>query len=208
MGTTRKQGAGRRIGIYAGSFDPVHAGHIAFALQALDQAGLDEVVFLPERRPRYKPGVEHFAHRVAMIKRATKHYSRLSVLELADREFTVRRTWPQLQALFAGYELVFVAGSDVVLTMPDWPYAERMLNHCGLAVGVRSGHQADQILHILGGWTAKPHNLEIISSPASDVSSRRIRAALRDGTYTKGLLRSAEQYARREWLYVLPGVLS
>ncbi|MEI9913739.1 MAG: adenylyltransferase/cytidyltransferase family protein [Candidatus Saccharibacteria bacterium] len=38
----------RKIGIYAGSFDPIHLGHITFALQAIEQAGLDKVYFLPE----------------------------------------------------------------------------------------------------------------------------------------------------------------
>lgn len=40
-----------RIGIYSGSFNPVHAGHIAFALQALESANLKTIYFLPERRP-------------------------------------------------------------------------------------------------------------------------------------------------------------
>ena len=48
-----------RIGIYAGTFDPVHAGHVAFALQSLEAAKLDRVYFLPERRPRGKRQVKN-----------------------------------------------------------------------------------------------------------------------------------------------------
>src|SRR5687768_3694646 len=132
---THKQ---RRIGIFAGAFDPVHSGHIAFALQALKEAKLDVVVFLPERRPRDKPEVEHFAHRAAMIKRAIRPYRRLSVLELADRNLTVRKTLPQLEELFRGNELVFIVGADAALSIPAWAYAGRLLGGNGLFVGARS----------------------------------------------------------------------
>src|SRR5581483_3364510 len=93
----RPDGIMKRIGIYSGVFDPVHAGHIGFALQAVERAGLDKVYFLPERRPYHKQGVEHFGHRVAMLKRATRPHPALSVLELEDISFTVERTLPKLQ---------------------------------------------------------------------------------------------------------------
>ena len=68
-----------RIGIFAGTFDPVHAGHIAFALQAAEIAKLDEVVFIPERRPLSKSSTEHFGHRVAMIRQAIMPHSKLAL---------------------------------------------------------------------------------------------------------------------------------
>jgi nicotinic acid mononucleotide adenylyltransferase len=76
------EGKQSRIGIYAGTFDPVHAGHVSFALHAMTVAQLDEVYFLPERLPRYKPGAAHFAHRVAMLKRAVKPHPDLQIIEL------------------------------------------------------------------------------------------------------------------------------
>src|SRR3982750_4185468 len=99
-----------RIGIYAGVFDPVHAGHIAFALQAGDKARLDKIYFLPERRPRHKQGVEHFGHRVAMLKRASKPHTKLDVLELEDISFNMERTLPRLQKKLKGEQLVFLFG--------------------------------------------------------------------------------------------------
>src|SRR5215469_15176515 len=103
---------GKRIGIYTGVFNPVHTGHIAFALQAMKVAKLDSVVFVPERNPRFKPEAEHFAHRVAMLKRAVRPHLSMAVLELVDRHFTVQRTWPQLESIFAGDTLVLLTGSD------------------------------------------------------------------------------------------------
>src|SRR5689334_19827674 len=89
-----------RIGVYAGTFDPVHSGHLSFALQAQTEAKLDEVYFLPERMPRHKTGVEHYGHRVAMLKRAIEPHAALSLVELVDKRFTVNKTMPQLHRVF------------------------------------------------------------------------------------------------------------
>ena len=194
-----------RIGIFAGSFNPVHAGHVAFALQVMQAADLDEVVFLPERRPRYKPSIEHYAHRVAMIKRAIRPHHQFSVLELVDRNFTVSRTLPQLQALFGGHQLVFMIGSDVVPNLPQWPYAKRMLQQVELAVGVRAGQNRADIAKLVADWSIAPMDMVLVNSYAADISSARIRHALRADHGAKGLLASVKQYAQREWLYVSPG---
>ncbi|HEU5121705.1 MAG TPA: adenylyltransferase/cytidyltransferase family protein, partial [Candidatus Saccharimonadales bacterium] len=68
----------RRIGIYSGTFDPVHYGHIAFAASAIRACNLDEVVFLPEPQPRYKAGVTDIAHRLALLTMATAAQSNLT----------------------------------------------------------------------------------------------------------------------------------
>lgn len=195
----------QRIGIYAGVFNPVHAGHITFALQAMQKAKLDAVVFVPERNPRFKPEAEHFAHRVAMLKRAIRPHKHMAVLELVDRRFTVERTWPQLETIFAGDTLVLLAGSDVALQIPEWSRAPRMLSVCELIVGVRSEHELPAIAQRIMSWEVTPLRLHIFESYAADVSSGAVREALRERTEAKGLLRSVQQYARHNWLYVSLG---
>jgi nicotinate-nucleotide adenylyltransferase len=197
----------QRIGIFAGAFDPVHSGHIAFALQAMAASGLDEVVFLPERRPRHKSHApEHYAHRVAMIKGAIQPHPQFSVLELADRHFTVSRTLPQLQALFTDCELVLLVGSDVVPLMPQWLHSTRLLRQTELVVGIRSAQTSDQVERQIGGWPGQPLDLVLLDSFAADISSASIRHALRLGRKPKGLLTSVKRYVRQEWLYVSPGL--
>lgn len=194
-----------RIGIYAGAFDPVHTGHLAFALQALQAAQLDQIIFLPERRPRFKPGVEHYAHRVAMLKQALlPHQQSLAVMEMVDRHYTVARTLPQLQALFSSHRLVFLMGSDTALSLPSWPYAGRLLSSCELVVGVRSAHQSTAVSQAIDAWQQRPLEVTVVDSYAPDVSSSNIRQALRAGRQAKGLLSSVSRYAKREWLYVSP----
>lgn len=192
----------RRIGIYAGTFNPVHTGHIAFALQAVAAAKLDGVVFLPERQPRFKSGVEHFGHRVAMLKAAVRPHPDLAVLELVDRNFTVRRTWPQLQALFTDATLVLLMGSDAVLHLPSWPLAEKLINESELAIGVREEHDVEEVSASVGTWRVSPKQCYVFKSFAPDISSSAVREAIQTQRHRSGLLHSVHKYARRNWLYV------
>lgn len=191
-----------RIGIYAGTFDPVHTGHIAFALQSLNEAKLDKIYFMPERRPRAKQHVEHFAHRVAMLKQATKPHPKFEVLELVDISFSIDRTLSKLRTLFAGDQLVFLFGSDVIQTLPAWPKAERLLKTTELVVGIRKTEDKQAVNDLISSWTIKPKNTYIIDSYAPHISSRMIREAISKRHTSAGVLRSVERYSNRHWLYV------
>lgn len=192
----------RRTGIYAGTFNPVHAGHIAFALQAMQQAGLDRLYFLPERRPRRKQEVEHFGHRVAMLRTALRPYPRFDVLELDDVSFSVTRTLPKLQALCSGDQLVFLFGSDAIADLPSWPRAKQLLQQTELVIGCRQETKPQNIQQMIHGWPTKPRQYSILQSYAPAVSSGHIRQALRLNRPVKGLLSSVARYSNRNWLYV------
>lgn len=191
-----------RVGIYAGTFDPVHAGHIALALQATKAARLDQIVFLPERAPRRKHASEHYGHRVAMLGRALKPYPNMSVLELADKNFTAGRTWPQLRNIFHDAQFVMLVGSDVLVHMPDWPGIASLLADAELLVGARAEDEPAMIRTLIGAWPDRPQHLHIIQSHAPGVSSTTVRHALARRTHTQGLLASVHAYAQANWLYV------
>jgi len=180
----------------------VHAGHVAFALQAIETAKLDMVYFLPERQPRHKTGVEHFAHRVAMLKRAARPYSRFDVLELDDVNFTPERTLAKLRRKFGLNQLVFLFGSDVVASMPEWPKVERLLQENELVIGLRDHNNRPAVERQIDTWPIEPRAVKIFASYAPDVSSGRVREALRRRSHTRGLLASVRRYSDHNWLYV------
>lgn len=192
----------KRIGIYAGTFDPVHSGHVAFALQAMGQAKLDKLYFLPERRPQHKKGVEHFGHRVAMLKQAVQPHPAFGVLELDDVSFSVVRTLPKLQARFSGSGLVFLFGSDAIANLPTWPQADKLLRQTELLIGCRQADNKDTVEQMIAGWPMQPRKHHIFNSYAPDVSSGRVRAALQKRQSIQGLLKSVERYSNRNWLYI------
>ena len=190
-----------RIGIFSGSFNPVHLGHISFALQAIDSAKLDKVYFLPERRPRTK-SVEHFAHRVAMINRALKPHPKLKSLELTDMAFSVDTTLTKLQTLFKDDQLVFLFGSDSVRQLNNWPKVDRLLKSAELVIGIRREHNKAEVVSTINRWPQQPRQLVIIEAWAGQVSSTRVRQALRHHYYADGLLSSVASYSNKNWLYV------
>jgi nicotinate-nucleotide adenylyltransferase len=163
----------RRIGIYSGTFDPVHRGHVAFALAAQKACDLEKVVLLPERQPRHKHRTAAFEHRLAMLELATAPHPQLSVLQLDEMQFSVTDTLPQLRQQFPGAQLALLLGSDVVSRLAEWPSITTLLTAMELIIGMR---QADNVaeLHVaLDKLQAKYHP---IPSPNPHLASSRIRS--------------------------------
>lgn len=180
----------------------MHAGHVQFALQAMEQSELDAVYFLPERKPRYKRGVEHFGHRVAMLKRACEPHPRLSVLELDDVSFTIRRTLPALQKMFSNSTLVFLFGSDAVKQLSSWSHSEKLLQTSELVIGVRSSEKLEDIQRLVDDWPVQQKTVTLLHSASPEVSSTNIRDALRQRQQAPGALMSVQRYSNQNWLYV------
>lgn len=159
-----------RVGVYTGTFDPVHNGHILFALAAAQAGKLDRVVFIPEPRPRYKPQATAMKDRLAMLRLATKEYPNFEVAELADEQFTVARTLPQLQRQYGQISLLL--GSDVAKTIPGWPNKELLFNKVNLIIGLRGKDSLAEIQNLFENERA---TFQCVPSPENTASSTRIR---------------------------------
>ena len=135
-----------RIGIYSGTFDPIHDGHVAFAEIVHKNHHLDEVIFLPEPHPRNKKDVSPVAERIAEINSRLQGMMGYSVVQLPDPQFTVQETLPKLRLIYPNADLTFLLGSDVAAHLADWPAVATLLNSCTLAVGMRENDD-EQSLH-------------------------------------------------------------
>ena len=176
----------RRIGIYSGTFDPVHPGHIAFAAEAMRACDLDEVVFLPERTPRNKQNVTGMLHRVALLKKVTKTMQNMSVVTLASDQFTVEETLPELRNIYSGAQLTLLIGSDVARTFPyHWQGMDVLLAEVSLAVGIRTGDNPDEITVLMGELEREydvPIRYTCITAPEADLTSSQIRNGVVDSS--------------------------
>lgn len=165
---------GGRVGVYSGSFDPVHAGHIDFALTAIDRCGLDKVVFLPEEKPRNKQGVTDISCRLDMLKLVVKEHADLEVDYLPQKTFTIANTLPYIKDRY-GTNIVMLVGSDVAMGfMSGWPDIDKLLYEVELAVAMRSNICEQEVVNCLDkvGFGQK---YTVIHSNYSNVSSTQVR---------------------------------
>jgi nicotinate (nicotinamide) nucleotide adenylyltransferase len=194
----------RRIGIFAGTFDPVHSGQIAFALIALEQAGLDQIYFMPERRPRHKKHVEHYGHRVAMIRQALALHPKLEVLETDDISFTVHRTYRRLHSQFDGAQLVLLMGAEQLAKLPQWEGADRIWvdDTTELVLGLRETSNESVVRAGLAMMPLAAEQVRLLPAPSPMVSDYTVQRGLREHRYVPGLLSTVARYCSRQWLYV------
>lgn len=126
-----------KIGIFSGTFDPVHMGHVAFALEAKSRLGLEEVVFIPELSPRVKNPAP-LEHRQKMLELSLFGQDGLSVRVLSTPQFSVHETLPELQKIYDGKKLVLLIGSDVARTFSyRWPGLKELFKTVEIAISLR-----------------------------------------------------------------------
>jgi nicotinate-nucleotide adenylyltransferase len=194
----------KRVGIYAGTFDPIHAGHVGFAGQAIKQAGLSKVFFLPEPSPRRKQGVHALEHREAMVRLAVAEDPKLGIIKLHQANFTPSETLPKLNALFEGAELYMLMGDDVFVHLNEWPHVKKLLTACKFIIGIRKEDEtkAKQRLHAIEEARNIKLDVQFLISDYQDISSSKIRSALNHGKPTKGLLPQTFDYIKANKLYL------
>ncbi len=162
-----------RLGVFGGTFDPVHLGHLVLADRAREQLGLDKVLWLPAGDPWRKADRQVAAteHRVEMVRRAIDGSGEfeLSTLEI-EREgetYTVE-TLAVLKERYPEGDLFFLLGQDALADVPNWHDPERLIALASLAVAARGEERRspaalDRLVPGLSGrvtWIEMPH-LEI-----------------------------------------------
>jgi nicotinate-nucleotide adenylyltransferase len=193
----------KRVGIYAGTFDPIHTGHLAFAEQALAGSNLDKLFFLVEPRPRNKQGVRALLHREEMVRLAIEDNAKLGIIQLEHSNFTVEETLPKLQALFEGAELHFLMGEDVFAHLNAWPNINELLASSSFIIGIRKNDEkkVQQILKRLEKTRGIKFKTDIIVTRHHEITSSNIRLALKGGQKPQGLISETAAYIKENSLY-------
>src|SRR5215510_7020139 len=134
-----------RIGIFGGTFDPVHMGHLILAEQCRVQANLDEVWFMPNYIPPHKGdrGVTRFEQRCEMLDLALAGYSPPFKVERIEKELPepsyTARTLAELHHRHPGNEFFLLLGSDCLPDLPGWYEPRQVLERAGLVIVPRPG---------------------------------------------------------------------
>lgn len=161
----------KNIGIFSGSFDPVHKGHISFAKAAAKQCNLETVVFMPEATPRNKPHATVLSERLTELEFALAD-TPFTVLDAKSDQFTVDETLTELEALYPDTHFTFLVGSDVALNLPNWRNIERLVKRFDFAIGMRAGDNKKAVIVALSKADAR---YTLIETPFAHVSSRQLR---------------------------------
>jgi nicotinate-nucleotide adenylyltransferase len=198
------------VGVFGGTFDPVHLGHLIVAEQCREQANLDQVWFIPTARPPHKQGslVTSFGQRAEMLALAIAGHSAFRIEELEkDRpgpSYTAE-TVDELQRRSPDVDFFLLLGSDCLADLPCWYDPARIVEQTTLLIVERPGHPvwpADQLRAALGLPAEAVLRQQVVPVPLVDVSSRDLRRRCAEGRSVRYLVpRSVERYIEEKRLY-------
>lgn len=186
-----------RLGVFGGSFDPIHKGHVAAAVSVLAARGLDRLLLVPAARPPHKEGCEApFEDRLAMARLAAEGHPGLEVSgiegERAGRSYTFD-TLEALERLHPDAVWELLVGADMLADLPRWHRAEELLARVEVVAFRKPGWDPPAPPSIPCHW---------VEIPGIEVSATEVRRRLAAGLDVAGLLNPCVfAYIRSKGLY-------
>jgi nicotinate-nucleotide adenylyltransferase len=187
-------GAKMKLGLYGGSFDPVHLGHLLVARAALEELALDRLFFIPAAQSPFKPDVQPTpaALRLQMLRLALAGQTRSEVdpqeLARGGVSYTID-TVRDYARRFPGAELFWLIGADHVVSLPKWREAAELAQRVEFVVIPRPGQAQAQFPTPFRGRALRGFPL--------GVSSSQVRERVRTGLPVEGLVPAAVAEAIR-----------
>jgi nicotinate-nucleotide adenylyltransferase len=190
-----------RIGIFGGTFNPPHIGHLIVAQRVCEQVRLDKLIFVPSFiSPHKRKGEDALAlHRLRMVRLAIKNNP---LFVVSDIEVTRRgtsytyATLEEFRGRFPGSKLFLIIGADNFTEFHTWKNPERILELASLIVMNRPRTA------IVSGTSAFAKRSRFVTVPDIDISSSGLRRIVRDGDSIAYLVpEGVARYIRRHRLY-------
>lgn len=205
----------RPVGVFGGTFDPIHYGHLRPAQEAVQKLALAELRFIPASQPPHRPAPQaSAAQRLAMVKLAIRDLPGMCVddreLQRGGLSYTVL-TLESLRAELGNTPLCLLIGADQFRSFEAWHRWQEIPDLAHVVVLNRPGATAGALpdwararecaeLHVL--QEAPAGRLAFLSVSPQDISATRIRAALARGESVQGLLPEAVlDYIRTNQVY-------
>jgi nicotinate-nucleotide adenylyltransferase len=213
-----------RIGLFGGTFNPVHSGHLKAAEIVQKRILLDKILFIPSYLPPHKDTAEVASpsHRLKMVEIALCGFSRFipSSIEIDAKEKSYSIiTISRIKKLYPKSWIFFILGVDAFLEIDTWKDHERLLEQCFFIVISRPGYLLDKANKILEGkYKEKMYELSksesvkdelllsfrvlLLPLDALDIASTEIRGRIKQGDSIKGMVsEEVEIYIRKNRLY-------
>ena len=184
------------VGIFGGSFNPIHTGHIALAKSLCEKAGLDEVWFMVSPMNPFKKTATDLLDDHLRLEMVEKALEKEPQLKACDYEFRLPKpsyTWHTLQAIsqdFTDIEFTLLIGGDNWAAFDKWYHHEDILAHYPIVVYPRQGSSVGKV----------PEGVTIVETPLLNISSTEIRQRIKEGKSIKGMVpESIEELVKRNY---------
>lgn len=188
------------IGLFFGSFNPIHIGHLIIAQAVLHEAKLSEVWFIvsPQNPLKKNQSLAHEFDRYEMVQLAIADNPRFKV---KDIEFRMKRpsytidTLVRLSEKYPSHRFRLIMGMDNLQILPKWKNSKEILENYGLIIYPRPGIVIPEL--------PRHPNISIIDSPLLDISATYLRKCIRNGNSIKYLVPDiVEDYIRVKKLFL------
>lgn len=171
-----------KIGLFGGTFNPIHNGHIHIAHAFMQQIHLDNLIFIPAGEPYHKKSTEVSAlQRLAMVKLATAEFPYFSVSDCDITRQGNTYTFDTIKIFkkkFPHSQLWWLLGSDSLEKLHTWYRWQDLVQYIHIAVAMRAGHSLKNISKQLYTWLHESLDngrVVILQTPLLDISSTTVR---------------------------------
>lgn len=127
-----------KIGVMAGTFDPIHLGHVDFMKKSIRDHSLDKLILLIEKNPKHKQVFASYVDRLAMIKLATKNIKKIEIYESQAENFPLSKDLPKIKEYNPKSKIILLIGEDVEKHIYDWSDAKNLLSNVSVIVAKRN----------------------------------------------------------------------
>jgi nicotinate-nucleotide adenylyltransferase len=216
-----KKGAGKKIGLFGGTFNPIHLGHLRGAEEIREAFGLQEVIFIPAALPPHKmtEKIIEAHHRLEMVKLATQENPYFSVSDVELKKSGKSYSIDTLRNFRERYLESFfcILGSDAFVEIETWKEFQSLFSLCNFVVMTRPGSQRASSPSCLpaalipafrydpgaGAWIhASGYMLFFKEISFLDISSTKVRELVEKGKSVKYLIDpKVEAYIQAHGLY-------
>jgi nicotinate-nucleotide adenylyltransferase len=206
-------GTMRKFGIFGGTFNPVHWGHLLIAETGLSQFGLDQIIWVPTYQPPHKnQAVLAFDHRLAMVKLAIADHPQFTFADVEQQQLGISYaivTFKQLQLLYPETNWYWIVGLDALQTLPKWSGVAELVTQCIWLVAPRNlvanaAASLDLVETIADQFAARSQQLHwhLLQMPSIGISSSLIRQSVQQGRSVRYLVPDAvRHYILQQELY-------
>lgn len=195
-----------RIGLFGGTFDPPHTGHIELAKRVLADFNLSKIIFIPAGNPPHKQEIKKTdkIHRYRMVQLATEGYDKFFVSDFDIKNETPNYSYITINHFkreFPDDEIFFIIGADSLRDLPLWKNYRELLAMCTFIVVPRPGVPESDYFIKFAPDDPEP-SLLFLEDFAYDLSSTELRKKLAAGTATDTDLPSGvKEYIAKNQLY-------